>query len=188
MAWSVDRMPALTIALLAIFVLVDYFDGVIARRTEDDGVGRRLLDTTVDRVSIHALLAVALVVGLLPLWLWVLFVARELVASRLLGRMLTRHGLVIRADSLYRGFNLSIATWGALAAYLSPDARIATFVFVLLMSALALADIIRACLVARDMSVSYHGVVPASAFRCQKVGIHLHWPLPFASRDKRDGP
>ena len=60
LAWSVTVGFVPFIILLSLFILADYADGIIARRFGCDTAFRRILDATIDRVSIHFVYAFAL--------------------------------------------------------------------------------------------------------------------------------
>jgi phosphatidylglycerophosphate synthase len=111
--------PALTVAAIALFVILDVFDGVLARRQAADGPGRRSLDSVVDRIGIDAGIVGAYAAGLLPEFLLVALLARDAYCGMLCARMMYRRRVAIKADWLYRGLNLCVAL-GAVAAPFVP--------------------------------------------------------------------
>lgn len=134
--------PAVTTTALVLFVVADVYDGVLARRSNRDGVRRRAIDSTVDRVAIDACLVAAYFAGALPLLLLVAFLARDVYCAGVCARMVTTRHVAIRADWLYRGLNLSIAGW-AIAAPFIPIARIELSAVLLGVSIVVAADLTR---------------------------------------------
>jgi phosphatidylglycerophosphate synthase len=158
--------PLLTFALLAAFVGLDLYDGVLARELDADDPIRRALDSIVDRLSIWPVYIAASLMGMLPLVFVALMVARDLYCAALCGRMVRQKGIAIRADWLYRSLNLMLAAWIVAAPLLSSTARLGSFAFVLAFSLLVAADLRRSVLrVMRMPTIGTPAVISASGLR-----------------------
>jgi phosphatidylglycerophosphate synthase len=120
---SFDRQPAVTTAVLAIFITADLYDGVLARRLDADDTTRRTLDTVVDRLSIWPVYLAITVDGYLSAGLLALFALRELYTGYWCQRLLRERDVVIRADWMYRGLNLALAGWVIAAPFASSAGR-----------------------------------------------------------------
>jgi phosphatidylglycerophosphate synthase len=158
--------PLLTLALLAAFIGMDLYDGVLARELGADDPARRALDSVVDRLSIWPVYVAASLMGLLPLVFVALMVARDLYCAALCGRMVRQRDIAIRADWLYRSLNLMLAAWIVAAPLLSPAARLGSFAFVFAFSLLVAADLRRSVLrVMRMPAAATPTVISASSLR-----------------------
>jgi cardiolipin synthase len=74
----VSREDVIALILLVIAVLTDFLDGQIARRFNQESDLGKILDPAIDRVLIFALLAGLIVRGLVPAFIIVLVLVREL--------------------------------------------------------------------------------------------------------------
>lgn len=106
--------PWTAVGLLALFIVVDILDGDVARALNAETSVRRLLDGTLDRLSVHAVCAVVSlsVEGMWPLW--VFMIVRDLAQAGIGGRVLARARVVAAGAPWHRSYTLSIALWGAL--------------------------------------------------------------------------
>lgn len=155
MVASFMTSPAITTMALAIFVLADVQDGVVARRRGSDGPARRALDSAVDRLTIDTCLIAACLGGALSPILLGAFLLRDLYCARICAHMMGIAKVAIKADWLYRALNLSVAAWATLAPFISSDVRMSLFVAVLA----------GGCIVAFDLSRSVRSVLADPALR-----------------------
>lgn len=163
---SFDEQPAVTTATLAIFIAVDLYDGVLARHHGADDTARRTLDTAVDRISIWTVYLAVAAGGYLAIPLLALFGLRELYTGYWCQRLLLERDVVIRADWMYRGLNLTLAGWVVAAPFLSSSERDALFVGVLLGSAVVARDASRSLRCVLHMPSSVRSmVIPAGELR-----------------------
>lgn len=132
-----------SMACLAVFMVADLSDGVIARLLDQDDVNRRAIDSVVDRLAIDACLIGATAKGVLPLPFLIAFLARDAYCSTICVRMVRRVGVVVKADLAYRGLNFSIAVWALLVPFISPSLRVGLAATILLASLLIAADLTR---------------------------------------------
>jgi phosphatidylglycerophosphate synthase len=187
---SFDHLPAVTTAALALFIAADLYDGVAARRLRADGTARRTLDTLVDRVSIWSGYIVVTAEGYLSVWLLVVFGVRELYAGYWCQRLLRERDVVIRADWMYRGLNLSLAGWVVAAPFLDQAGRNALFCVVLGVAAIVAMDVSRSLRLVLSMPRSVRSaVIPAGELRrdraLQRQGIPS--PTAYAPREPLAG-
>lgn len=161
--------PVVTTAALVAFVGLDVYDGVLARRLGADGLRRRALDSTVDRVAIDGCLIGAWAVGALPTLLLVALLARDAYCAVICARMMSHRRTAIKADWLYRSLNLSVAAWAIAAPFAGATGRTVAAVAVLLFSLVVAADLtklVRAVLHA-PAHVHHTVVAAATARSCQ---------------------
>lgn len=138
---SFDVTPAITTLALAVFVAVDLYDGVLARKHDADGTARRTLDTVVDRLSIWPGYLVVTIEGYLSFGLLALFAIREVYTGYWCRRVLVERDVVIRADWMCRGLNLMLAGWVVVAPFATSTARDLLFVAVLVVSGVVAIDV-----------------------------------------------
>lgn len=156
LAWTLGRLglvpiiigafvvsPLLTAIALAAFIAADLFDGVLARDLDADGPSRRVLDSLVDRVAIWSVLIAVSLAGYLPPLLLGLLLIRDLYCARWCYRMVSARNVAIRADWLYRGLNLTLAGWVAMAPLIGNTGRIAMFTGILAFAVLVAVDLRR---------------------------------------------
>lgn len=155
--------PVTTVALL-LFIATDVFDGVIARRHNADGPGRRALDSIVDRLAVDACLVGAYVAGALPLPILCALLARDLYLGQLCQRMMSERNVAIKADWLYRGLNLAVAAWAISSPFVSAGVRVG----------LALALLAFSLFVARDLARGVHRVLNAPP-QLRNVVVDAGW-------------
>ncbi len=84
----------LTIILVFVAIWTDWLDGKIARWSKTVSDWGKILDPTADKIGGGAILIAMGVAGLLPVWLLVLFVVRELIIVGLWQYMVRRTGHV----------------------------------------------------------------------------------------------
>ncbi len=135
------KQPIITMAALALFIVTDIYDGVLARTYRADDTSRRALDSMVDRVAIDSCLVSACLVGVLPLPLLCGFVVRDIYLAVLCGHMMRERKVAIKADWLYRSLNLSVAAWAVAAPFVSANTRVLLAFFLLVFSMLVAADL-----------------------------------------------
>ena len=158
--------PAVTTVCLGVFMVADLYDGVLARRFDADGPGRRALDSGIDRVAIDACLVGAWAVGAMPGLVLLGFLARDLYCSVLCTWMFRRRHAAIKADLLYRGLNFLIAVWALAAPLLSQAVRGALVTALLGLAIVVAADLTRGVrrVVASPQDLEGK-VIPAGALR-----------------------
>jgi phosphatidylglycerophosphate synthase len=136
--------PVITTAAIAIFVIADVYDGVLARRRRRDDAMRRALDSAVDRVAIDVCFAGAYVAGALPLPLLLAFLARDIFLTALCAYVVHARRVIVKADWLYRALNLSVAAWAVAAPIVGSSARMWLAVALLAFSLVVARDLLRA--------------------------------------------
>lgn len=135
---SFMQIPAVTTGAIALFVVADIFDGVLARNQSVDGPSRRALDSTVDRIGIDAGMIGAYFAGILPGFLLLALLARDAYCALICARMMYRRRVAIKADWMYRALNLCVVVGAIAAPFLS--ARVwASLAGVLLLLSVAVA-------------------------------------------------
>jgi phosphatidylglycerophosphate synthase len=181
MVWTLGRLllipmilvgfvlsPSLCAMALIAFIGADIYDGVLARGLNADGVGRRVLDSLIDRASVWTVLVILSVMGYLNPVLLGLLMARDVYCAWWCYRMLRRQRVAIKADWLHRCLNLAIAAWVISATMTSDLQRSVTFVLVLIFSIFVAVDL-RSCVrrVLEDPRTSWGKVVPARSLRAR---------------------
>jgi phosphatidylglycerophosphate synthase len=135
--------PALMTAALGLFIFMDVYDGVLARRYDADGPTRRAVDSIVDRIGIDGVLIAAYFAGALPAVFLGAFLARDAYCAIACAVMVSKRKVAIKADWVYRALNLSVAAWAVSAPFVSGSARNAFAAVVLAASALVVVDLTR---------------------------------------------
>lgn len=159
-------LPLVTTLCLALFMVLDLGDGILARRAHADGVLRRSLDSTIDRVAIDACLIGAGATGAMPPTLVVLFLARDAYCAFLCIRMVSERRVAIKADIVHRLLNFSLAAWCFTAPFISSEARGLFAAMVLVLSVLVAVDLTRMTQAVRRGPISMRDrVVAASSAR-----------------------
>jgi phosphatidylglycerophosphate synthase len=163
---TLGRAPAVTAIAVCAFVVADVHDGVLARRHDADGPARRSLDSIVDRVAIDACLIAAACIGTLPPVLLVAFLLRDGYCAAQCTRMVRRRRVAIKADWVYRSYNVSIAAWGVSIPYLGHDVAVLLAAALLAGSAVVAWDLTRLVAVVLAAPPGVRGiVVSATALR-----------------------
>jgi phosphatidylglycerophosphate synthase len=114
-----------TFLTLTAFLLVDYFDGVIARRRGADGPTRRALDSASDRIAIWAVLITMVALSYAALPIILLLAMRDVYCVYLCAQPMRERFVAIGADWPYRGLNACLALWVIIAPEISHPARTA---------------------------------------------------------------
>jgi phosphatidylglycerophosphate synthase len=140
-ALSFMSAPAITTPALLLFMFADLFDGVLARRRGDDGLWRRALDSTVDRIAIDACFIAAAVTGAMPVLLVVAFLVRDLYCAGICASMMRERRVVLKMDLPYRALSCALAGWAFAAPFVSANARLAGAVALFAASLLAAVDL-----------------------------------------------
>jgi phosphatidylglycerophosphate synthase len=160
--------PVITTAAIALFVIGDVYDGVLARHLTRDDARRRALDSAVDRIAIDSCLIGACIAGALPFALLAAFLARDAYCAFLCARMLRETSVAIKADWVYRGLNLGVAAWAIAVPFISHGAGEVLAVLLLAASAAVAYDLTRLVRRVRSSSASLRdSVVPAGVLRKQ---------------------
>lgn len=163
---SLDAAPAVTFLALLVFVLLDLYDGVVARRLDQDNVTRRVLDSTVDRISIWSVYLAATLVGLLPASLLLLLAVRDIYCGYWCLRLISERNIAIKADWLYRSLNLVLAVWIVLAPLTSAGLRTKLFLALCAYSVLVAMDLRRSIGILLEAGSGLRSqVIPASVLR-----------------------
>lgn len=101
---------------MALFVLADHFDGVLARKMGVDTPRRRIMDALVDRASV-AMGFGALATVNHEAWPFIgLLAAREVVVGVANGYVLKETGLVVQGSGMQKLGSLSTAVFGVVGA------------------------------------------------------------------------
>lgn len=171
----------LTGGLLALFVAMDLYDGVLARGLDADDPARRVLDSIVDRLSIWAVYAAIVAMGLLPLELFGLLLARDLYCGWLCHQVVRRQGVAIRADWMYRTLNLMLAGWVILAPLVESTLRVGLFLAAFALSVAVAVDLKRSVeFVLRRGGAIEGSVISASVLRADRSAGDLAAPIAVA--------
>jgi phosphatidylglycerophosphate synthase len=166
-----DRLQFVTALALAVFVAVDLYDGVLARALDADDVTRRVLDTAVDRASIYPVYIWLTVTGRLPLVLLLVLFAREAYCAYWGHILLRRRAVVVKADWLYRSFNLMLAAWVIAAPYLGLALGAAVFAAIMVYSLPVARDLGRSVRTVLALPPAFANVVlPAGYLRAVHTG------------------
>jgi phosphatidylglycerophosphate synthase len=124
---------------LAVFMVFDLADGLIARRLVADTPLRRATDSVVDRVAIGICLVAACTVGAVPVAVLGALILRDVYCGCLGGMLLRERGVVLRGDLAYRVLTGAFGVWAflvpALSAALADDMIDAILVASLLVAA-----------------------------------------------------
>jgi phosphatidylglycerophosphate synthase len=161
--------PMATAAFLGVFMVADLYDGVLARRFDADGPGRRALDSVVDRVAIDSCLIAAWAAGAMPGWVLLGLLARDLYCGGLCMWMLVRRRAAIKVDLLYRGLSFLIAVWALAAPFVTQTARTASAIALLGLATVVAADLTRLVRRAVRSTGDVAGqAIPAGALRSQR--------------------
>lgn len=113
LVWSArPETMAVFFWLLFAFVLIDIFDGVVARRLQAETSLRRLLDGVVDKLSIHivALFVCFSLPASIPFWVFML--ARDVAQAAVGYAVLRKCRIVAAGAKWHRAFTISVAGWG----------------------------------------------------------------------------
>lgn len=147
-----------TLALL-LFIAADVYDGVVARRLDADGPGRRALDSIVDRLAIDACLIGAYFSGAMPLLILCALLARDAYLALLCWRMMSQRQVAIKADWLYRLLNLAVAAWAIMSPFVSADLRVGLALLLLAYSLIVASDLARGVRAVLNSPPQLHDVV-----------------------------
>jgi phosphatidylglycerophosphate synthase len=140
---SLVSSPLVTAVALSLFIAADLYDGVAARQLGADDPERRVLDSLVDRAAIWAVYLAATIIGLLPVALFMLMLARDAYCGYVCQQMVRRRNVAIRADWMYRGLNLALAAWIVAAPLVQANVRLGMFAGILAFSAVVAMDLKR---------------------------------------------
>lgn len=106
--------PWTAVALLVVFIAVDIMDGDVARGLHAETATRRLLDGVIDRLGVHAIVALACL-SIENLWLvWAFLIVRDSVQAIVGARLLLTERIVVAGATWHRAYTLSIALWGSI--------------------------------------------------------------------------
>jgi phosphatidylglycerophosphate synthase len=132
-----------TTLALVLFIAADVYDGVVARRLNADGPGRRALDSIVDRLAIDACLIGAYFSRAMPLPILCVLLARDAYLALLCQRMMSQRQVAIKADWLYRSLNLAVAAWAIMSPFVSANLRVGLALLLLVFSLVVACDLAR---------------------------------------------
>jgi phosphatidylglycerophosphate synthase len=107
---SLGRNPLLLAGLLLAFICADLYDGVLARHYEVDDAARRALDSVIDRAATWPVFVAMALLHYCPVWCVAALITRDLYCGWLCRSIIVRR-VAVRADWLYRSFNLLLALW-----------------------------------------------------------------------------
>lgn len=110
--WSINDGPAHPWIWVAAIVVADVLDGVLARYLRCDTLGRRALDATVDRVSIHTAFGVAITLHPQFVTLYIALAARDCLATAGSGLLLMRYEALLTGGRWHKLASLSSAGFG----------------------------------------------------------------------------
>ncbi len=134
----------LAVAVLGAFVILDIFDGVIARSFGMETALRRGLDGVIDKASVH------LVAAFVCMWLdgglvvWLILIGRDLVQALLGGWLLVKLRVVAAGAKWHRWYTSAIAVWGG-AALLFGQSIVPLAIVMIVLATWTLGDYIRQC-------------------------------------------
>jgi phosphatidylglycerophosphate synthase len=135
--------PLLTTLSLFAFMLADLYDGMLARKLGADDVGRRALDSMVDRIAIDACLVAAFFAGALPMVLLCAFLGRDIYLAFVCGRMIRMRRVVIKADLVHRSLSFLFAVWAVAVPFISPSVRTGFALFIFAVAIAVAVDVTR---------------------------------------------
>jgi len=92
----------LALTILIIGAMSDYFDGKVARRLNQESALGALLDPTIDRLYIAATVIALVVNNVVPLWLLLLLISRDIWMVLILAVKKSRGSGVLRLPFLER--------------------------------------------------------------------------------------
>lgn len=139
---------------LAAFLVVDYFDGVLARRRGVEGPTRRALDSASDRIAIWAVLVTMAAVSYAALPIILLLAVRDVYCACLSAQPMRERFVAIGADWPYRGLNACLALWVIVAPEMSDAVRTAALAGIALFSLLVAYDLRMATMRVRELPSS----------------------------------
>ncbi|HEX4033601.1 MAG TPA: CDP-alcohol phosphatidyltransferase family protein [Solirubrobacteraceae bacterium] len=106
-------------AALAVFMVFDLADGLIARRLAADTSLRRATDSVVDRLAIGICLVAGYTAGAVPVAVLAALIFRDLYCGCLGGILLRERGVVLRGDLVYRALTGAFGVWAFLVPAVS---------------------------------------------------------------------
>ena len=93
------------------FALLDYFDGVAARRTGQDTALRRIGDVLLDRVSIHVVILLTCLHYNKGWVVWSLLLARDLTQGAFSSCLLAKYRVLIIGAYWHMSYGVAILMW-----------------------------------------------------------------------------
>ncbi len=171
---SHDQVPA--VALLGIFLVIDHFDGVIARRRGADGPARRTLDSATDHLAIWSVYAAMTAMSYAALPVVAILAIRDVYCAAQCRALLRERFVAIGADLPYKGLSALLAAWVAAAPVLSPTARTTALAFIALLAVAVALDLRRAIAQVSRMPVTTGStVISAADLRAERP--RWAWPV-----------
>ena len=82
--------------LFALAAVTDWLDGVIARKTKSESKLGIYLDPLVDKILVHSILIVVSLIHLIPFWMAMVLIARDIITSAVRSYVV-RHNISVRA-------------------------------------------------------------------------------------------
>jgi phosphatidylglycerophosphate synthase len=111
-AW-VWKLPIISVLALAVFVLVDVLDGVIARAMYVETAARRALDGVIDKLSIHLVAVIVCLATPQDLWIWGVIAARDVLQGAIGAWVILRVRVIAAGAPWHGAYTSAIALWGA---------------------------------------------------------------------------
>ncbi len=177
------QVPA--VAVLAVFLVIDYLDGVLARRRMADGPARRTLDSLSDHIAIWCVYAAMAALSYATLPLVGILAARDIYCAVRCRAILRERYVAIGADLPYRGLNALLAIWVMAAPSVSSTVRTSWLAAIALLSLLVAFDLRRATarVATMPMTVACE-VISAGALR--SLGAAQPSPMPVRTSSRSD--
>lgn len=132
------------VGAIVCFVVIDIYDGEIARRHGLETGTRRFLDGAVDKASIHAVAAVVCLTIDMAMMFWVALIIRDVAQAAVGGWILWRHRVIAAGAKWHRSYTLAVAAWGG-AMILLGEPFVVLASLALALGILTLMDYIRQC-------------------------------------------
>ncbi|GHG43785.1 hypothetical protein GCM10012320_08060 [Sinomonas cellulolyticus] len=139
-----DSEAFLAVVLLAIFVVVDIYDGVVARQFNLETGLRRGLDGFIDKVSIHVIAGFVCMGTRGGLVIWLIIIGRDICQAAVGAWVLYRKRVIAAGAKWHRAFTLSIAVWGGLLI-VTRDLWLPIAALVVLLGFATIVDYVRQC-------------------------------------------
>jgi CDP-diacylglycerol--glycerol-3-phosphate 3-phosphatidyltransferase len=135
----------LAVCLIACFVVIDIYDGEIARRHGLETGTRRFLDGAVDKASIHAVAAVVCMTVDGAMIFWFALIVRDVAQAAIGSWILWRHRVIAAGAKWHRSYTLAVAAWGG-AMILFREPFVVLAAVALALGLLTLVDYLRQCI------------------------------------------
>jgi phosphatidylglycerophosphate synthase len=138
--WGIANNPLLAAAALLVLIIVDVVDGAVARAFDVETPLRRLVDSTVDKISIHSASIAVVILEPTLLALYLPLALRDALLSTGSLWCLARRHILIAGGPQHRAASLSYACLGFSALALSPAFVVAFGLFAWIVNYALIAD------------------------------------------------